>query len=93
METSVVSMLVSCLRSGGIALAGPLSIRGRDMPGQHHTRGVFSDEIKATAAAGVDVGLSYDSPRAYCEYPGYAYGYDYGVGFGVTAKENELTPA
>jgi hypothetical protein len=36
-------------------------------------------------AAGVDLGLSYDSPSAYYEYPDNAYGYNYGVGFGTDA--------
>jgi hypothetical protein len=34
-------------------------------------------------ATGIDAGLSYGSPSAYYEYPGYAYGYNYGVGFGA----------
>ena len=36
-------------------------------------------------AAGVDLGLSYDFPSAYYEYPDNAYGYNYGVGFGSDA--------
>jgi len=36
-------------------------------------------------AAGVDLGLSYDSPSAYYEYPDNAYGYNYGVSFGTDA--------
>jgi hypothetical protein len=39
--------------------------------------------VSGGVAAGVDVGLSYDSPSAYYEYPGYAYGYNYGVGSGA----------
>jgi hypothetical protein len=62
---------------GGTAYGG----YGRTWRGNRFLGGGAAEVV----AAGVDLGLSYDSPSAYYEYPDNAYGYNYGVGFGTGA--------
>ena len=62
---------------GGTAYGG----YGRTWRGNRFLGGGAAEVV----AAGVDLGLSYDSPSAYYEYPDNAYGYNYGVGFGSDA--------
>jgi hypothetical protein len=62
---------------GGTAYGG----FGRTWRGNRFLGGGAAEVV----AAGVDLGLSYDSPSAYYEYPDNAYGYNYGVGFGTDA--------
>ena len=62
---------------GGTAYGG----YGRTWRGNRFLGGGAAEVV----AAGVHLGLSYDSPSAYYEYPDNAYGYNYGVGFGTDA--------